>query len=258
MKCVILAGGKGTRISEESKLHPKSMIEIGGRPIIWHIMKTYSFFGVNEFVVCLGHKGYVIKEYFANYFLHQSDVTFDMEENQSHYHRCRSEPWKVTLVDTGEETATGGRLRRISKFLTPGTSFCMTYGDSLSNIDVREQVVFHEKHHRKATISCVIGPARSGRIGIENAQIVSLEEGPRSDGNLINGGFFVLHPSVIDLISGDDVAWERGPLEALTAAGELMPWIHRGFWQALDTLRDAHSLNAVWESGDAPWKLWDG
>ena len=257
MKCVILAGGKGTRIEEESRLRPKPMVEIGGRPILWHIMKMYSFFGVNDFVVCLGYKGYVIKEYFGNYFLHQSDVTFDMIKNEVIYHNCRSEPWRVTLVDTGEDTMTGGRLRRVRKYLEPGEPFCMTYGDGVADVDVHREIEFHRRHGRKATVSCVRAAARFGRMVVENDRITSFEEKPLSEGGLVNGGFFVLDPSVLDLVSGDDSIWERELLQTLAANGQLMPWVHRGFWQPLDTLRDAQALNSIWESERAPWMLWD-
>jgi len=256
MKCVILAGGKGTRIEEESRLHPKPMVEIGGRPILWHIMKIYSSFGVNDFVVCLGYKGYIIKEYFGNYFLHQSDVTFEMARNEVLYHNCRSEPWKVTLVDTGEDTMTGGRLRRVRQYLEPGEPFCMTYGDSVSDVDVQREIEFHRRHGRKATVSCVRATARFGGMVIENDHIASFEQKSLSESGLINGGFFVLDQSVLDLIPGDDSIWEREPLETLAASGQLMPWVHRGFWQPLDTLRDAQMLNSLWESERAPWMLW--
>lgn len=257
MKCVILAGGKGSRIAEESTVRPKPMIEIGGRPILWHIMKLYSSFGINEFVVCLGYKGYLIKEYFANYFLHQSDVTFDMSTNHIKYHDSRSEPWKVTLVDTGEETMTGGRLQRIRNHLRPGEPFCMTYGDGLSDVDIRAEINFHHAHGRKATVACVRPPARFGRIVITDKQVTSFEEKPLTEGGLINGGFFILDPSVIELVGGDETVWERYPMERLAADGQLGAWVHLGFWQPMDTLRDKHSLNALWDSGRAPWKLWE-
>jgi glucose-1-phosphate cytidylyltransferase len=258
VKCVILAGGKGTRIAEESNTRPKPMVEIGTRPILWHIMKLYAAFGVNEFVIALGYKGYMIKEYFANYFLHQADVTFDMTENRVEYHDRRVEPWKVTLVDTGEETMTGGRLVQIGKYLTAGESFCMTYGDGLSNIDIRAQIAFHESHGRKATVACVRPPARFGRIVTQEAKVVSFEEKPSAEGGLINGGFFVLQPSVLELIEGLDTVWEKEPMEDLAADGQLAAWVHRGFWQPMDTLRDKQHLNSLWETGSAPWKLWEG
>jgi glucose-1-phosphate cytidylyltransferase len=258
MKCVILAGGKGTRIAEESNTRPKPMVEIGTRPILWHIMKLYAAFGVQEFIVCLGYKGYMIKEYFANYFLHQADVTFDMAENRAEYHDCRVEPWKVTLVDTGEDTLTGGRLLQIGKFLAPGEPFCMTYGDGLSNIDIKAQIAFHKSHGRKATVACVRPPARFGRIVTQDARVVSFEEKPSTEGGLINGGFFILDPSVLELIDGRDTVWEKEPMEDLAADGQLAAWVHRGFWQPMDTLRDKLNLNSLWESGAAPWKLWEG
>ncbi len=256
MKCVILAGGKGTRIAEESSTRPKPMVEIGGRPILWHIMKYYAAFGVEEFIVCLGHKGYMVKEYFANYFLHQSDVTFDMRNNSVEYHDSRSEPWKVTLVDTGEDTMTGGRLKQIAKYLDPRESFCMTYGDGLSNIDIRAEVAFHRAQGRQATVSCVRPPARFGRIVMEGGKVISFEEKPQAEGGLINGGFFVLDPAVLALIAGNDTVWEKEPMETLAAQGQLGAWVHQGFWQPMDTLRDKQTLAALWEGGAPPWKLW--
>jgi glucose-1-phosphate cytidylyltransferase len=258
MKCVILAGGKGTRIAEESNTRPKPMVEIGGRPILWHIMKLYAAFDVREFVVCLGYKGYMVKEYFANYFLHQSDVTFDMTRNSVDYHDCRSEPWKVTLVDTGEDTMTGGRLLKVGKYLTAGEPFCMTYGDGLSNIDIAAEIAFHRAQGLAATVACVRPPARFGRIVMEGSKVVSFEEKPQSEGGLINGGFFVLDPGVLDLLADDATVWENEPMETLAARGQLAAWIHRGFWQPMDTLRDKQSLNALWDGGAAPWKLWEG
>jgi len=258
MKCVILAGGKGTRIAEESSSRPKPMLEIGTQPILWHIMKLYAAFGVNEFVVCLGYKGYMIKEYFANYFLHQADVTFDMQGNRVEYHDCRSEPWKVTLVDTGEECMTGGRLLQVGKYLNAGEPFCMTYGDGLSDIDIAAEIAFHKERGCKATVACVRPPARFGRIVIEGTQAVSFEEKPQTEGGLINGGFFVLDPSVLELIDGPKTVWENEPMETLAANGQLAAWTHRGFWQPMDTLRDKQLLNALWDSGAAPWKLWQG
>ena len=257
MKCVLLAGGKGSRIAEESTVRPKPMVEIGGRPILWHIMKLYSSFGINDFVVCLGYKGYVIKEYFANYFLHQADVTFDMTRNETEYHNCRSEPWRVTLVDTGEETMTGGRLGRVRDYLEPAEPFCMTYGDGLADLDIRAQIEFHRQQRRKATMACVRPPARFGRVAVKGSAVESFAEKPQSDGGLINGGFFVLEPSVLDLISADGTVWEQEPLETLAARNELSAWVHLGFWQPMDTLRDKQHLNSLWDSGAAPWKLWD-
>jgi glucose-1-phosphate cytidylyltransferase len=256
MKCVILAGGKGTRIAEESNIRPKPMVEIGGRPLLWHIMKLYSSFGVNEFVVCLGYRGYMVKEYFANYFLHQADVTFDMAKNRIEYHDSRSEPWKVTLVDTGEETMTGGRLLRVRDYLDAAAPFCMTYGDGLSNIDIRAEVAFHAESGCRATVACVRPPARFGRIVMEGRKVVSFEEKPQVEGGLINGGFFVLDPSVLDLVSDDQTVWEKEPMEYLAANGQLAAWVHHGFWQPMDTLRDRMSLNALWEANKAPWKSW--
>ncbi len=258
MKCVILAGGKGTRIAEESGTRPKPMLEIGGRPILWHIMKLYAAFGVSEFIVCLGYKGYVVKEYFANYFLHEADVTFDMSGNRVEYHDCRSEPWKVTLVDTGEESMTGGRLLKVEKYLSPGEPFCMTYGDGLANIDIAAEIAFHRHRGCKATVACVRPPARFGRVVIEGTQAISFEEKPQAETGLINGGFFVLDPSVLELVDGAHTVWEKEPMESLAADGQLAAWIHRGFWQPMDTLRDKQHLNALWDSGTAPWKLWQG
>ncbi|HEY2682100.1 MAG TPA: glucose-1-phosphate cytidylyltransferase [Steroidobacteraceae bacterium] len=254
---MILAGGKGTRIAEESSVRPKPMVEIGTHPILWHIMKLYAAFGINEFVVCLGYKGYMIKEYFANYFLHQADVTFDMKDNRVEYHDIRVDPWKVTLVDTGEDSMTGGRLLKVGKFLSPGETFCMTYGDGLSNLDMTAQLDFHKRHGRKATVTCVRPPARFGRIVTERDRVVSFEEKPVADGGWINGGFFLLEPSVLDLIDDSSTVWERQPMERLAAEGQLQAWNHQGFWQPMDTLRDKQTLNSLWERGEAPWKLWE-
>jgi glucose-1-phosphate cytidylyltransferase len=234
------------------------MVEIGAQPILWHIMKLYAAFGVTEFIVCLGYKGYMIKEYFANYFLHQADVTFDMTQNRVEYHDCRSEPWKVTLVDTGEETMTGGRLLQVGKYLNAGEPFCMTYGDGLANIDIGAEIAFHQQRGCKATVACVRPPARFGRISVVGHQAMSFEEKPQGEGDLINGGFFVLEPSVLELIDGFGTLWEKEPMEKLAASGQLAAWIHRGFWQPMDTLRDKQQLNDLWESGRAPWKLWEG
>jgi glucose-1-phosphate cytidylyltransferase len=258
MKCVILAGGKGTRIAEESATRPKPMVEIGSRPILWHIMKLYACFGVTEFIVCLGYKGYLVKEYFANYFLHQADVTFDMSANHVDYHDCRSEPWKVTLVDTGEETMTGGRLLQVGRYLNANESFCMTYGDGVADIDIAAELAFHRGRGCQATVACVRPPARFGRIGIDGSLVKSFAEKPQTEGGLINGGFFVLEPDVLELIEGRDTVWENQPMETLASNGQLAAWIHRGFWQPMDTLRDKQHLNALWESGNAPWKLWSG
>jgi glucose-1-phosphate cytidylyltransferase len=257
MKCVILAGGLGTRIAEESSVRPKPMVEIGGRPILWHIMKLYTHFGVNEFVLCLGYKGYMIKEYFANYFLHSADVTFDMVDNQVTYHHKRTEPWKVTLVDTGENTLTGGRLRRVRDYLDPNEPFCMTYGDGVSNIDIRAEIEFHKSHGLDATVACVPLPARYGRIVLDGHKVSAFVEKPQSESGLVNGGFFVLNPRVIDRISGDDTTWEKEPLEGLAADGQMASWQHDGFWQPMDTLRDKQALQKLWDEDKAPWRLWD-
>jgi glucose-1-phosphate cytidylyltransferase len=256
MKCVILAGGKGTRIAEESSTRPKPMVQIGTRPILWHIMKFYASYGINEFIICLGYKGYMVKEYFANYFLHQADVTFDMKENRVEYHDCRVDPWRVTLVDTGEQSMTGGRLLQVEQYLDPGEAFCMTYGDGLADVDMRAQLDFHRKHGRKATVTCVRPPARFGRIAIADSRVASFEEKPQAEGGLINGGFFILEPSVLELIDGSQTVWEDEPMQRLASDGQLSAWVHLGFWQPMDTLRDKLSLNALWESGAAPWKTW--
>jgi glucose-1-phosphate cytidylyltransferase len=256
MKCVILAGGLGTRIAEESHVRPKPMIEVGGKPILWHIMKVYSSHGVNDFVICCGYKGYVIKEYFANYFLHMSDVTFDMAANRMQVHQQNAEPWKVTLVDTGEHTMTGGRLRRVAQYLDGDDAFFFTYGDGLANIDFRAQLDFHRKHGKKATITAVRPPGRFGALDLDGPAVTGFTEKPRGDGGFINGGFFVLSPRCLELIDGDDSSWETGPLVRLAAAGELSAWQHEGFWQAMDTLRDKTSLEQLWEGGSAPWKTW--
>jgi len=256
MKCVILAGGKGTRIAEETGTRPKPMVEIGNKPLLWHIMKLYAHYGVHEFVICLGYKGYMIKEYFANYFLHQADVTFDMANNTVGYHDIRSEPWKVTLIDTGEETMTGGRLKRVAAYLNPKESFCMTYGDGLSDIDIAEEIAFHKSHGRQATVACVRPPARFGRIALAGERVESFQEKPQTEGGMINGGFFVLEPGVLKLIAGDETVWENEPLEALAAKSELSAFVHEKFWQPMDTLRDKQRLAALWESGEAPWRVW--
>ncbi|MDT3719875.1 glucose-1-phosphate cytidylyltransferase [Pseudomonas oryzihabitans] len=255
MKAVILAGGLGTRISEESHLKPKPMIEIGGKPIIWHIMKIYSHYGINDFVICLGYKGYVIKEYFANYFLHMSDVTFDMAENRMHIHERHAEPWRVTLVDTGEHTATGGRLKRVRHYLDEET-FCFTYGDGVADIDVGRLIAFHRSAGRLATVTAVQPPGRYGALEIDAGQVTGFQEKPQGDGGWINGGFFVLEPSVLDFISGDDMPWESDPMRDLAAAGHLGSYLHSGFWQPMDTLRDRMALEDRWQSGTAEWKLW--
>lgn len=254
MKAVILAGGLGTRISEESSIKPKPMIEVGGRPILWHIMKIYSTHGINEFVICCGHKGYLIKEYFANYFLHMSDVTIDMNKNSIEVHEKKAEPWKVTLVDTGEFTQTGGRLRRIADYVNE--DFCMTYGDGLGAVNIRELIDFHRQHKQLATMTAVQPPGRFGALDLKGNQINSFIEKPQGDGGWINGGFFVLNPEVLNLIEGDDTLWEREPLETLAKKSQLQAYLHRGFWQPMDTLRDKNHLEELWSSGQAPWKVW--
>ena len=256
MKAVILAGGFGTRISEETGIKPKPMIEIGGKPILWHIMKTYSFYGINEFIICLGYKGYMIKEYFANYFLHQSDITFDMSENKMKIHQERVEPWKVTLIDTGEHTMTGGRIKRIKGYLEKGEDFCLTYGDGLANIDITELIKFHKSHGKIATLSAIYPPGRFGALELKDAQVTSFYEKPKGDGAFINGGFFVVSSKAIDYIKGDSTIWEQEPLNELAKDGELMSYKHYDFWQPMDTLRDKNHLNDLWEKEIAPWKIW--
>ena len=256
MKVVILAGGLGTRISEETVIKPKPMIEIGGKPILWHIMKIYSFHGINDFIICCGYKGYVIKEYFANYFLHQSDITFDMSKNEMKIHQERVEPWKVTLIDTGEQTMTGGRIKRIKEYLDDGEDFCLTYGDGLANIDITKLIAFHKNHDKLATLSAIYPPGRFGALDITENQVTNFSEKPRGDGALINGGFFVLNSKALDYIQDDNTIWEQGPLKKLAKDGELMSFKHEDFWQPMDTLRDKHLLEELWESEKAPWKLW--
>jgi glucose-1-phosphate cytidylyltransferase len=256
MKAVILAGGLGTRIAEESALRPKPMIEIGGRPILWHIMKVYARYGINDFVLCLGYKGYMVKEYFANLFLHSCNVTVDARNGKIEYHESRSEPWRVTLVDTGEDTATGGRLKRVVRFLAPNDPFCMTYGDGLADVDIGELIAFHQRHGRKATVTAVIPPGRYGALDLDGDSVARFTEKPPGDNGLINGGFFVLHPDVLNRIEGDDTPWELAPLESLARDRELMAFRHLGFWQPMDTLRDRNQLERLWESGKAPWKVW--
>lgn len=257
MKAVILAGGLGTRISEETQVRPKPMVEIGGKPILWHIMKIYSAHGINEFIVCLGYKGYVIKEYFSNYFMHMSDVTFDMTTNEVTFHQNRAEPWKVTLVDTGEATQTGGRLRRVRDHLAPDESFCFTYGDGVSDVDITQLIAFHKAHGKRATVTSVQPAGRFGALEIQDDNTVSrFTEKPRGDGTRINGGFFVLEPSVIDLIAGDSTSWEVEPLHQLAANGELVAYQHNGFWQPMDTLREKNQLEAMLAEGRAPWVTW--
>lgn len=256
MKAVILAGGLGSRLSEETSTRPKPMVEIGGRPILWHIMKTYSHYGVNDFVICLGYKGYVIKEYFANYFLHMSDVTFNMANNQMEVHQNNAEPWRVTLVDTGAESQTGGRLRRVRDYLTPGEDFCFTYGDGVADVDISKLVAFHKAHGKKATVTATQPPGRFGALNINNHHVESFREKPHGDDSWINGGYFVLKPEVIDLIAADDTIWEREPLEALARDRELLAYEHDGFWQPMDTLREKQQLEDLWERKVAPWKVW--
>ena len=255
MKAVILAGGLGTRISEETSLRPKPMVEIGGKPVLWHIMKMYSAHGINEFVVCCGYKGYLIKEYFANYFLHTSDVTFDMQHNKMEVHQRFAEPWKVTLVDTGENTMTGGRLKRVRDHLGD-EDFCFTYGDGVSDVDITESLSFHRRHGRLATLTGVQPPGRFGVLNIKGDHVTSFEEKPHGDGGWVNGGFFVLSPKVIDLIENDTTVWERGPMEQLAREDQLSAYLHHGFWQPMDTLRDKNHLEELWQSGKAPWKVW--
>lgn len=255
MKAVILAGGFGTRITEESITRPKPMVEIGGRPILWHLMKLYSKFGINEFVICCGYKGYVIKEYFSNYFLHMSDVTFDMASGSMEVHDHKAEPWKVTLVDTGEQTATGGRLRRVRPYLGQD-DFCFTYGDGLADINIARLLDFHATHGGQATMTAVRPPGRFGSVEISGSAITRFVEKPLGDGGWINGGFFVLKPSVIDRIAGDDMSWESHPLESLARDGQLHAFKHHGFWQPMDTLRDKQLLEGLWANGQAPWKTW--
>jgi glucose-1-phosphate cytidylyltransferase len=255
MKAVILAGGLGTRISEESHLRPKPMIEIGGRPILWHIMKIYSHWEVNDFVICLGYKGYVIKEYFANYFLHMSDVTFDMSHNRMEVHHHNAEPWRVTLVDTGQETLTGGRLNRVRSYLGNET-FCFTYGDGVADVDVRKLLEFHRRHGRLATLTAIQPPGRYGAVFIDGDRVTSFHEKPAGDGAWINGGFFVLEPGAFEYIEGDQTSWESEPLIRMSHDGQLLAYQHAGFWQAMDTLRDKNHLEDLWDSGRAPWKCW--
>ena len=257
MKAIILAGGLGTRLSEETVLKPKPMVEIGGKPILWHIMKTYSAHGVNDFVICCGYKGYVIKEYFANYFLHMSDVTFDMSANNMEVHQRNAEPWRVTLVDTGEDTQTGGRLKRVSDYVKNEDAFCFTYGDGVSDVDVTALINFHQNHGKWATVTAVTPPGRYGALERKGDQVTGFTEKPRGDGGLINGGYFVLSPKCLDLIEGDAMPWESVPMNSLASQNQLMAYEHRGFWQPMDTLREKHLLQAYWDSGKAPWKKWD-
>ena len=256
MKSIILAGGLGTRISEESDTKPKPMIAIGGKPILWHIMKIYSHHGINEFIICCGYKGYVIKEYFANYFLHMSDITFEMSDNRMVVHHQKAEPWKVTLVDTGENTMTGGRLKRVADYVKDEEIFCLTYGDGVSDVNITELIAFHKAQQVKATLTSVVPPGRFGMLDIQGDKVKSFHEKPQGDGAKINGGFFVLSPKVIDYILDDQTIWERGPIERLAKEGDLAAYQHGGFWQPMDTLRDKTHLEELWQSGKAPWKVW--
>ncbi len=256
MKAVILAGGLGTRLSEETSLKPKPMVEIGGKPILWHIMKMYSSHGINEFIVCCGYKGYLIKEYFANYFLHQSDVTFSMKKNSMVVHEKRAEPWVVTLVDTGINSMTGGRLGRVAKYIKNEESFCFTYGDGLADIDISASIKFHTEHGKDATLTATYSPGRFGALEIKGDEVIKFVEKPKRDGALINGGFFVLSPKVLDRINGDDCIWEQEPLNGLAKDHNLMSYIHDGFWQPMDTLREKNYLQELWDKNEAPWKSW--
>jgi glucose-1-phosphate cytidylyltransferase len=256
MKAVILAGGLGTRLSEETVSRPKPMVEIGGKPILWHIMKTYSHYGINDFIICCGYKGYVIKEYFSNYSLHQSDVTFDMKENKITVHKDRAESWKITLVDTGDHTMTGGRLKRVLPYLKDEEIFCFTYGDGVADINIKSLIEFHKSHGKQATLTATFPPGRFGALNIKDDQVLKFEEKPRGDGALINGGYFVLSPKVIERIQGDETVWEQEPLRSLASDGELMLFKHDGFWQPMDTLKDKMKLNKLVHQNKAPWKVW--
>jgi glucose-1-phosphate cytidylyltransferase len=257
MKAVILAGGLGTRLSEETSLRPKPMVEVGGKPILWHIMKMYSHYGITDFIVCCGYRGYVIKEYFANYFLHMSDVTFNMKDNEMTVHQKRAEPWTVTLVDTGDSSMTGGRLRRVTDHIKDEEAFCFTYGDGVSDVDIAETIRFHKAHGKLATLTATYPPGRFGALDMKGGLVRSFKEKPKGDGAMINGGFFVLSPKVLELIDGDDSTWEQEPLRSLAERGELMAFEHKGFWQPMDTLRDKNHLEELWGSDKAPWKKWD-
>jgi len=257
MKVVILAGGAGTRISEETLLRPKPMVEIGNKPILWHIMKIYSHYNIRDFIICLGYKGYMIKEYFANYFLHMSDVTIDLSNNTVEYHESHAEPWKVTLVDTGESSMMGGRLKRVKPYIEKEEFFCFTYGDGVADVNINDLIEFHKSHGKLATVTAVVPPGRFGAIEMEGGRVVSFKEKPLGDGGHINGGFFVLSPKVIEFIKDDSTIWEGEPMEQLTARGELMAYKHKGFWHPMDTLRDKNYLETLWNSGKAPWKIWE-
>ncbi|MCF7988425.1 MAG: glucose-1-phosphate cytidylyltransferase [Methylovulum sp.] len=256
MKAVILAGGFGTRISEDTSSRPKPMIEIGGKPILWHILKTYSHHGINDFIICCGYKGYVIKEYFANYFLHMSDITFDMSNNSMEVHQKNAEPWKVTLVDTGENTMTGGRLKRVRDYLTDDEDFCFTYGDGVGDVDITATINFHKQQNTLATLSAMQPPGRFGALSLSNNKVHGFQEKPQGDGGWINGGFFIMSPKVIDYIEGDHTVWEKEPMERLAKADQLSAYFHNGFWQPMDTLRDKVHLEELWQAGKAPWKVW--
>ncbi len=257
MKAVILAGGLGTRLSEETDLKPKPMVEIGGKPILWHIMKLYSSHGINDFIICCGYKGYVIKEYFANYFLHMSDVTFNMQDNSMRVHQKRAEDWSVTLVDTGDSSMTGGRLQKVAQYLEDEEAFCFTYGDGVGNIDISESIRFHKEHGKLATLTATYPPGRFGALDIKQGLVSSFKEKPKGDGAMINGGFFVLSPKVIDYIENSQTVWEQYPLNKLAEDSQLMAYEHHGFWQPMDTLRDKNLLEKLWDSDEAPWKLWE-
>ncbi len=256
MKAVILAGGLGTRLSEETHLRPKPMVEVGGRPLLWHLLKIYSSHGINDFIICCGYKGYLIKEYFANYFLHVSDVTFNMVDNSMKVHQRNAEPWSVTLIDTGETTQTGGRLKRVGSYLKDDPDFCFTYGDGLANIDIAESIRFHRSHGKLATVTAVQPPGRYGALSMAGDNVRGFTEKPSGDGGMINGGFFVLSTEVLNYIAGDATPWEREPMERLASEGQLQAWRHSGFWQAMDTLREKNLLEDLWRSGSAPWKTW--
>jgi len=257
MKAVILAGGLGTRLSEETSLRPKPMVEVGGMPILWHIMKMYSAHNVNEFIICCGYKGYVIKEYFANYFLHMSDVTFNMLDNKMEVHHKRAEPWTVTLVDTGDNSMTGGRLKRVAPYIQDEDAFCFTYGDGVGDINITDSISFHKNHGKMATLTSTYPPGRFGALDIKNKAVLSFKEKPKGDGAMINGGFFVLSPEVLNYIDNDTTVWEQHPLNQLAEEGQLMAYEHHGFWQPMDTLRDKHLLEELWLSNNARWKMWD-
>ncbi len=257
MKAVILAGGLGTRLSEETGTRPKPMVKIGGKPILWHIMKMYSSHGINDFIICCGYKGYMIKEYFANYFLHMSDITFNMSKNTMKVHDHRAEDWNVTLVDTGETSMTGGRLRRVADYVRDDEAFCFTYGDGVGSMNISATVAFHKSHGKAATLTATFPPGRFGALDINEGQVLNFKEKPKGDGAMINGGFFVLSPQVLDYLEGDSTVWEQGPLMSLAEQGQLMAFEHTGFWQPMDTLHDKNLLEKLWQSGNTPWKIWD-